>query len=93
MKTNSPANVQIDVQEKQIVIRFPNQSSVRFSREVPGIQCAGYAPTYTRKGWLWSAYNNALIAEKIELDGDYSLELFQEIWLLLQTALLKGLPS
>lgn len=76
----SAAGVQIDIEDREVVIGFPNRPAVRISLDVADIHCAGYSPTYTRKGWLWCAYNNALMAEEIEMGEEHSLELFHEVW-------------
>ncbi len=77
---NSPVYAQIDIQESQVVLLFPNQPGLVFSREVSDIRCAGFSPTYTRKAWLWCAYRDALQTEEVELSEEVHWELFQEIW-------------
>ena len=78
--THSPTDAQMDIQERQVVILFPNQPAVNFSLDIPDLRCAGYSPTYTYKAWLWCAYVNALHAAQIKLGYERNHELFQEIW-------------
>jgi hypothetical protein len=60
MFTHSSTDAQIDIQERQVVILFPDQPAVNFSLDIPDLRCAGYSPTYTYKAWMWCAYINAL---------------------------------
>ncbi len=78
--THSSTAVQIDIQESQVVLRFPNHPAVNFSLDIPDIRCAGYSPTYTYKAWLWCAYVNALHAAEVKLGYDRNHELFRKIW-------------
>jgi hypothetical protein len=71
------------IQDVNIVIQFPCQKEVTLSMLIPDCRCAGYVPTYTRKGWLWCAYSNVLINEAIEVSEEQSFELFQEMWRLI----------
>ena len=79
--THSSTDAQIDIQERQVVIQFPNQPAVNFSLDIPDLRCAGQAPTYTYKAWLWCAYVNTLHAAQIKLGYERNHELFQEIWM------------
>ena len=78
--THSPADAQIDIQESQVVVLFPNRPAVNFSLDIPDLRCAGYSPTYTYKAWLWCAYINALHAAQIKLGYERNQKLFRKIW-------------
>ena len=78
--THTPTSTQIDIQDKQVVLLFPNQTTVNFSLSVPDLRCAGLSPTYTYKGWLWCAYINAVHTAGIQLGQERSLALFRKIW-------------
>jgi len=78
--THSPTDAQIDIQERQVVIQFPNQPAVNFSLDIPDLRCAGFSPTYTYKAWLWCAYVNALHSAEVQLGYERNHELFQKIW-------------
>ena len=77
---HSSTGVQIDIQESQVVLWFPNQPAVHFSLDIPDLRCAGYSPTYTYKAWLWCAYVNALHAAEVKLGYDRNHALFRKIW-------------
>jgi hypothetical protein len=81
-QTVSPSlsEVQIDIQAGQVVLRFPDRPAVNFSLKIPDLRCAGYAPTYTYKAWMWCAYVNALHAAKIQLGYERNQKLFRKIW-------------
>ena len=76
----SPTDVQIDIQERQVVLRFPNGPAIHFSLDIPDLRCAGYFPTYTYKAWMWCAYINALHAAQIQSDYECNHVLFQKVW-------------
>ena len=78
--THSPTDAQIDIQERQVVILFPNRPTINFSLDIPDLRCAGYSPTYTYKGWMWCAYINALHAAAIQLGFESNHKLFRKIW-------------
>jgi len=78
--THSPTDAQIDIQESQVVILFPNRPAVNFSLDIPDLRCAGYSPTYTYKAWLWCAYINALHTAQIKLGFESNQKLFRKIW-------------
>lgn len=78
--SHSPTNAQIDIQERQVVILFPNRPAINFSLDIPDLRCAGYSPTYTYKGWMWCAYINALHAAKVQLGFERNQKLFQKVW-------------
>lgn len=81
MTTHSRPGTQIDILDHGVVIRLPNHPPIHVSLDIPNIRCAGYSPTYTRKGWLWCAYSNALMVGEMELGEKPSLELFHELWM------------
>jgi len=85
--TNPGVSAQIVVQNVDIVIRFPDQKEITVSSLIPDLRCAGYSPTYTRKGWIWCAYNNLLINEEIEMSEEQCFEFFQEMWSLISKKL------
>jgi len=78
--THSSVDAQIDIQERQVVIQFPNQPVVNFSLDIPDLRCAGRSPTYTYKAWMWCAYVNALHAAKIQLGYERNHKLFRKTW-------------
>jgi len=78
--THSPTDAQIDIQERQVVLLFPNRPEVNFSLDIPDLRCAGYSPTYTYKAWLWCAYINALHVAQIKLGYERNQKLFRKIW-------------
>ena len=78
--SHSPTDAQIDIQERQVVLLFPNQPAVNFSLSIPDLRCAGFSPTYTYKAWVWCAYINALHAAKMKLGYERNQKLFQKIW-------------
>jgi hypothetical protein len=78
--TYSPTDAQIDIQESQVVVLFPNRPAVNFSLNIPDLRCAGYSPTYTYKAWLWCAYINALHAAQIKLGYESNQVLFRQVW-------------
>ena len=78
--THSPTDAQIDIQERQVVLLFPNQPAVHFSLDIPDLRCAGYSPAYTYKAWMWCAYINALHAAQIKLGFERNHKLFRKIW-------------
>lgn len=77
---HSPAKPEVDIQQKQVVLQFPNGPTVNFSLNIPDLRCAGFSPTYTYKAWVWCAYINALHAARMQLGYKRNQELFQEIW-------------
>ncbi len=77
---HSPTDAQIDIQERQVVLLFPNRPAVHFSLEIPDLRCAGFSPTYTYKAWMWCAYVNALHTAKIQLGYERNTKLFRKIW-------------
>ena len=77
---HSPTDAQIEIQERQVVLLFPNRPAVNFSLNIPDLRCAGYSPTYTYKAWLWCAYVNTLHAAQIKLGYEHNQKLFQKIW-------------
>ena len=78
--THSPTGAQIEIQDRQVVLLFTNQTTVNFSLSVPDLRCAGFSPTYTYKAWLWCAYINALHSAEIQLGYERNQKLFQKIW-------------
>ena len=78
--SQSPTDAQIEIQERQVVLLFPNRPAVHFSLDIPDLRCAGYSPTYTYKAWMWCAYINALHAAAIQLGFERNHKLFQKIW-------------
>jgi hypothetical protein len=76
----SPTDAQIDIQERQVVLLFPNQSTVHFSLDIPDLRCAGHSPTYTYRAWMWCMYVNALHAAQIQLEDGHNHKLFRKIW-------------
>jgi hypothetical protein len=77
---HSPTDAQIYIQERQVVILFPNRPAINFSLDIPDLRCAGYFPTYTYKAWMWCAYINALHAAAIQLGFERNHKLFRKIW-------------
>jgi len=80
MTTHSSSDAGINIQERQVVILFPNQPAVHFSLDIPDLRCAGRSPTYTYKAWMWCAYINALHAAAIQLGFERNHKLFRKIW-------------
>jgi hypothetical protein len=85
----SPTDAQIDIQARQVVLRFPSGPAVHFSLDIPDLRCAGYSPTYTYKAWMWCAYINALQAAHIQLGYELNQELFQKIWVRVEETLME----
>ena len=80
MTTHSSSDARINIQERQVVLLFPNRPAVHFSLDIPDLRCAGYSPSYTYKAWMWCAYINALHAAAIQLGFEYNHKLFRKIW-------------
>ncbi len=80
MTTHSSSDARINIQERQVVLLFPNRPAVHFSLDIPDLRCAGYSPSYTYKAWMWCAYINALHAAAIQLGFDRNQKLFRKIW-------------
>ncbi len=82
----SPKDARIDIQERQVVLLFPNGPAVHFSLDIPDLRCAGYSPTYTYKAWMWCAYINALHAAAIQLGFEHNHKLFRKIWMKIRSS-------
>src|SRR5262245_57929933 len=78
--TRSSTNAQIDIQKREVVMRFPNRPAVKFSLDIPDLRCAGRSPTYTYKAWVWCAYVNALHTSQIKLGFERNHQLFRQVW-------------
>lgn len=78
--THSSTSAQIEIQKREVVMRFPNRPAVKFSLDIPDLRCAGYSPTYTYKAWVWCAYVNALHASQIKLGFERNQALFRQVW-------------
>jgi hypothetical protein len=78
--TPASKNAQIDIQKREVVMRFPNRPTVKFSLDIPDLRCAGRSPTYTYKAWVWCAYVNALHAAQIKLGFERNHVLFRQVW-------------
>jgi hypothetical protein len=76
----SPKDAHVEIQERQVVLVFPNRPAVNFSLDIPDLRCAGYSPAYTYKAWMWCAYVNALHAAQIQLGYERNHELFRHVW-------------
>lgn len=82
MKIENPAGL-IEVQHSIISISLPQEPVLMFSVQLPARQYVGGA-SYTEKGWLWCAFQEAVQEAGLEL-GEMGI-LFEEIWIAFQNS-------
>lgn len=72
------SNYQFQIQGAEVVLELHDQRSIRFSSQLPARIAVGDGG-YSEKGWLWCAFQEALIKAEVKL-GESEEEAFESIW-------------
>lgn len=67
----------IHIQAAEVVLELQDQRSIRFSSQLPARVAVGDGG-YSEKGWLWCAFQEALVKADVKLEE--AEELFESIW-------------